>query len=235
MEHYSLEKWADFARQVIGEQERAEMQSHLENDGCTKCSKVLGLWQRFQAVARQEHSYQPPDSVVRSIKGTFTLHGPRRAGRAVLAVAELLFDSARNPLPVGVRSTGTALRQLLYGAGNYRIDVRIEPQPDSRKVAVVGQVLNSAEPDEIVGVAPVSLVRGGKVLATSVTSPFGEFDVECDLAGPFELRVQLPTRELRLPLTEPMFRDITDPLETTDSKWVRKYPRRIRKRTRKKV
>jgi hypothetical protein len=235
MEHYSLEKWADFARQVIGEQERSEMQSHLENDGCTKCSKVLSLWQRFQAVARQEHSYQPPDSVVRSIKGTFALHGPRRVGRAVLAVAELLFDSARNPLPVGVRSTGTALRQLLYGAGNYRIDVRIEPQPDSRKVAVVGQVLNSAEPDEIVGVAPVSLVRGGKVLATSVTSPFGEFDVECDLAGPFELRVQLPTRELRLPLTEPMFRGITEPLEPIDSKGVRKTPRRIRKRTRKKV
>ena len=235
MEHYSLDKWADFARQVIGEQERAEMQSHLENDGCTKCSEVLGLWQRVQDVARHEHSYQPPDSVVRSIKGTFALHGPRRAGRAALAVAELLFDSARNPLPAGVRSTGTALRQLLYGAGNYRIDVRIEPQPDSRKVAVVGQVLNSAEPDEAIGVAPVSLVRGGKVLATSVTSPFGEFDVECDLGGPLELSVQLPAKELRLPLTEPILRDVTEHLEISDSKGVRKPPRRIRKRTRTKV
>ena len=49
MEHYSLEKWADFARQVIGEREKAEMQSHLE-DGCRKCSKVLGLWQRVHQV-----------------------------------------------------------------------------------------------------------------------------------------------------------------------------------------
>jgi len=235
MEHYSLEKWADFARQVIGEQERAQMQSHLDSDGCKKCSKVLGLWRRVQTTARREQSYQPPDSAVRSIKGTFAVQGPRRATRSVRAIAELLFDSARNPLPAGVRSSGTALRHLLYGAGDYRIDVRIETQANADKVAVVGQVLNSDDPDEIVGAVPVSLVRAGKVLSESLTSPFGEFDVECDRGGPFELRVTLPTEVLILPLIQPSPGDAQGASQLTDSKSIRKRSSRQKKRTRKKV
>jgi len=235
MEHYSLEKWADFARQVIGEHERIEMQSHLDNDACKKCSKVLGLWRRVQTTARREQSYQPPDNVVRSIKGRFAIHGPRRAVRGVLRIAELLFDSARNPMPAGVRSSGTTLRQLLYGAGDYRIDVRIETQADADKVAVVGQVLNSDDPDDLVGMVPVALVRAGKVLFESFTSPFGEFDVECDRRGPFELRVTLPREVLTLPLIQSTSGETKDSSETADRKRLRMRLPRRKKRTRKKV
>jgi hypothetical protein len=234
MEHYSLEKWADFARQVVGEREKAEMQSHLEN-GCGKCSKVLGLWQRVHQFASHEHSYQPPDSAVRSMKGTFAIRGPRKAGRAVRAITELLFDSSQSPLPAGVRSSGTVSRQLLYGAGDYRIDVRIETRANSDKVVVVGQVLNSGDPDENVGVVPVTLVRAGKALTESITSPYGEFDVECDRRGPFELRVTLPSEVLTLPLIQPVSGDTEDDSHISDNKGLnRKLPRR-KKRTRKKV
>jgi hypothetical protein len=235
MEHYSLEKWVDFARQVIGEQERAEMQSHLDNDGCRKCSKVLSLWQRVHVAARRELSYRPPESAVRSMKGTFAFQGPRKATRGARSVAALLFDSAANPLIVGVRSAAATSRQLLYGAGNYRIDVRIETQSDSQKIAVVGQVLNSADPDEIVGAVPVTLSRGRKILAEAVTSPFGEFDVECDQKGPFELRVMLPSEVLTLPLIEPTLGDIEGVPETTHSKELTRKPGKRKKRTRKKV
>jgi hypothetical protein len=235
MEHYSLEKWADFARQVIGEHERIEMQSHLDNDDCKKCSNVLGLWRRVQITAGREQSYQPPDSVVRSIKGTFAIQGPRRASRSVRVIAELLFDSGQNPLPAGVRSSGTALRQLLYGAGDYRIDVRIETQADADKVSVVGQVLNSDDPDDLVGMVPVTLVRAGKVLCEAFTSPFGEFDVECDRRGPFELRVTLPTEVLTLPLIQPASSDTSSTSETTDSRILKKRSPRRKKRTSKKV
>jgi hypothetical protein len=235
MEHYSLEKWADFVRQVIGERERAEMQSHLDNEDCRKCSKVLGLWQRVHVAARRELSYQPPESAVRSMKGTFAIQGPRKAIPGARSIAELLFDSAVSPLAVGVRSAATTSRQLLYGAGNYRIDVRIEIQADSQKIAVVGQVLNSADPDEIVGAVPVTLVRGHKVLAETVTSPFGEFDVECDRKGPFELRVMLPSEVLTLPLIEPTLGGVDDVPEIAHSKSLTWDRSKRNKRTRKKV
>lgn len=236
MEHYSLEKWADFVRQVIGEQERAQMQSHLDNDRCKKCSRILDLWQRVKVAARQEQTYQPPESAVRSMKGTFATHGRSNASRGIRAIAELLFDSSRSPLPAGVRSSGTSPRHLLYGVGgDYRIDIQIEAQPDSDKVAVVGQVLSSVNPDEIVGVAPVILVRGTRVLVESLTSPFGEFDLECDLAGPLELRIKLRTTEIRLPLSEPIPRDTKNRTEATDSTRLTNSRRRLKKRTRKKV
>lgn len=235
MEHYSLEKWADFARQVIGEQERAEMQSHLDSDGCRKCSKVLGLWRRVHVAARRELSYQPPEGAVRSMKGTFAIQGPRKATSGARSIAELLFDSAVSPLAVGVRSAATTSRQLLYGAGNYRIDVRIETQADSEKIAVVGQVLNSADPDEIVGAVPVTLTRGRRVLAEAVTSPFGEFDVECDRKGPFELRVVLPSEVLTLPLIEPTLEAIDNVPEVTHSNKLTRNSSKRNKGTRKKV
>jgi hypothetical protein len=230
MEHYSLEKWADFARQVIGEPERAEMQNHLDNNGCRKCSKLLGLWQRVQVAARNEQSYQPPDSVVRSMKGAFALHGPRKAARGVRAIVEVLFDSARNPLPAGVRSVGTVPRQMLYGIGNYRVDLRIDPQGETGKADVSGQVLNSVEPSRVHALR-VALLRDRKVLSESVTGQFGEFQLVADRTGRFHLKVGLPGQEVSLPAIQPTPKDIDGPSHPSDSTSLKNTHRRNRKRT----
>ena len=96
-------------------------------------------------------------------------------------------------------------QQLLYGAGTYRIDVRIEPQMDSEKVILVGQVLNSANPDEQLADVAVTLSKGKKVLAKSTTSQFGEFQIECELDAGYRLVVMLPgDAEVALPLIEPV-------------------------------
>jgi hypothetical protein len=105
-----------------------------------------------------------------------------------------------------VRSAGSASRQLLYGAANYRIDVRIEPQIDTEKTVLIGQVLNSADPNERLAQVPVTLLKGKKVLAECVTSQFGEFQMDCELKGGFRLTVALPGNgEVSLPLIEPTF------------------------------
>ncbi len=234
MEHYSMEKWIDFARSVVGAQERVAMQSHLEA-GCKRCSKVLGLWQRVHKVARDEHMFEPSNSAVRSMKGAFGIRGPRKVRGGARAIVELLFDSARNPALAGVRSNAAAPRQLLYGAGDYRVDLRIEPQLDSEKVAVVGQVLHTSDPSGGLGAIPVALVRGRKVLAESVTSQFGEFSLECDLEGRFHLKVKLPSEELQLPLIEPILEPAAHRPLAYDSKEINEMVRRRKKRTRKRV
>ena len=206
------------------------MQSHL-NTGCRECTQAAGLWQRVHQVARQERSYEPPEAAVRTIKGTFAIRGPRKPTHGMRAIAKLLFDSSRNPLPAGVRSTATTIRQLLYGTGDYRIDVRIEPRLDSDKVTIVGQVLNSADPSEGVGSVAVALIKGRKVLAQSLTNRFGEFNLECELEQRFLLRVELPGGEVRLPLIEP---DQVGP-ESTESQRLNRLLRRGKDSTRKKV
>jgi hypothetical protein len=206
MRHYSLDKWVDLARNVIREDEKAKMQSHL-NAGCAECSRELSMWQRLQQLAKRESAYEPVEGAVRTVNAMFAnqrLQGTREANSTMAA---LLFDSLRSPLQAGVRTAaGSASRQLLYGADNYRIDVRIEPQMDKEKAVLIGQVLNSADPDEHLSEVPVTLLKGRKILAECVTSKFGEFQMDCDLEGGFRLMVILPgMKEVSLHLIEPTF------------------------------
>jgi hypothetical protein len=231
MRHYSLEKWIDFARNVIDEDEKVKMQSHLQT-GCTACSKELRMWQRLQQVARRESAYAPSSAAVRTVNASFANRFAGQLHHAEAEVASLLFDSFRSPLLAGVRSTESASQQLLYGAGDYRIDVRIEPQMDSEKVVLIGQVLNAADPDERLSALPVNLLRGRKILAESVTTQFGEFQIECGLEECFRLTVLLPGgREVSLQLVEPVFIQAEAPKQISENKKIRSASRIKKKGT----
>jgi hypothetical protein len=205
MRHYSLEQWVDFARNVVDENERGEMENHLKT-GCVRCSRELGVWQRLQQLARRESSFAPSDGAVRTVNASFANRIGRSRVAAKSGVVSLLFDSFRTPLQAGTRAEGTSSRQMLYGAGSYRIDIRIEPKTDSERVILIGQVLNSANPEESFPELPVRLLKGRKVMAESATSKFGEFQIECALKGGFHLMVKLPGQtDVALPLIEPAF------------------------------
>jgi hypothetical protein len=229
MEHFSMEQWIDFARDVVGAPDKVAMQKHLDS-GCKQCSKSLELWKHVHQAASHERAIEPPESAVRAMKGTFAIRGPRPERRASRSMANLLFDSALSPAHVGVRSTGSNGRQLLFGVGTYRIDLRMEPQLDTDKVSVVGQVLHSSDPCEGLGALPVALVKGRKVVAETVTSQFGEFNLECDLDGRFQLRVKLPAEELQLALIEPILPHGPSSPLSYDSKELRRAMKRRKKR-----
>ena len=202
MKHFSLEEWADFARNVVRQDLKKAMETHLES-GCKKCAKAFELWRRVTDVARRQSAQEPPESTVRTAKGMYLLHGFRRPPSKKATLAELLFDSFGAPLAAGVRSATAANRQLLFGAGDYRVDVRIEPQEDSDRVSLVGQVLNTSHPEERLASAPVVLSTGGKVVSRCLTNQFGEFHLQCGPERKYQLRVELPGRAaLAVPLTE---------------------------------
>ena len=230
MPHFSLEEWADFARDVVKGDQKAAMQTHLES-GCKPCAKVLGTWARVSEAATREKAYQPPESAVRTIKGLGAIHIPAKT-----SLARLLFDSSTNPIAAGVRSAATVARQLLYGVGAYRIDLRMEPQMDSDKVSLVGQILNSADPAKHAAAVPVVLLKGRKVLAESHTNGFGEFHLQCDLEGSLQLRLTLPHgAEVRIPLVEPAKTAAPQDMEALESYRVTGVCSRKRKSTRKRV
>jgi hypothetical protein len=231
MAHYKMENWVDFARGTLGAQEKLAMQVHLDT-GCRQCSQAAGLWKHVHEVARHESELSPPDPAVRQLKAAFAMHGPRPTKGGARATAKLLFDSGLSPVQQGVRSGGSAARQLLFGIGTYRIDLRMEPQLDSDKVAVIGQVLHSADPSEGLGALPVALVRGRKVVAETITSPYGEFNMECDSDGRFHLRVKLPAEELQLALVDPILPRGPMLPRGYDSKTVNKLMRKRKHRSR---
>ncbi len=97
---------------------------------------------------------------------------------------------------------------------------------DSEKVVLIGQVLNSADPDERLAAAPVSLFTGRKMLAESVTSEFGEFQIECELEESFRLVILLSDgKEVSIPLVKPGFTTREMPTHAADNTINRKTSR----------
>lgn len=205
MKHYTMEEWIDFARGLVGNEAKSLMQRHLDT-GCQECEKEAALWERVSRTAKREAAAEPPATAVRVAKAMMATSGySTRFRRQKGSLAALLFDSLRLPLPVGVRSTAASSRQMLFGAGDHRIDLRMEPQLDSDKIAVIGQILDSANPERMLHKVPVTLHSGKnmKMVAASETNPHGEFQLVCKISESLELRARLPQgQQIRLALIE---------------------------------
>ncbi len=231
MKHYSSEEWADFARDVGQADQKASMQRHLHR-GCVKCKEELGLWQRVHATAKRRAPFEVPDSLLRTVKGAFSIYGPANAKPTV---AELLFDSFRSPLPVGVRAASVAPRQLLYGAGDHRIDLRFEPEVGSEKRSLIGQILNSTSAAGDVDALPVVLMRGRQIIGGSSTNEFGEFHLGGTFGSGLELRIRLPHgKEVFIPLIELVEESRSNSSDLAESTGVNRAPKKAKRRKGKK-
>ena len=132
-EHFTEEDWFDFAHQQASPSVRASLERHLEK-GCSRCTQTVRLWRAVFDVADQEAAYRPPDEALRQLKGDFALRRPKGLLERVAEQAALVFDSFRQPQPMGVRGAGPSPRQLLYKAGRYAIRLRLESAADTERV-----------------------------------------------------------------------------------------------------
>jgi hypothetical protein len=177
MNHFESTEWLDLARGAASPDVESKMRKHLES-GCSKCSEIVAEMNKIAQMSKREASYEPPQAVIRTAKalmGVQKLAGVPRGERHVL---QILFDSASQPLLAGVRGT-SAGRQLLYQKDNCCIDIRLEAKPGSR-VEMVGQVLDSGAIGRGLDQIPVSLQKGERIFAHTLTNHFGEFRLVLD-------------------------------------------------------
>lgn len=201
MKHFEMHEWIEFARNMLSVEHKAEMQRHLES-GCEECRKSAALWQHVGEAAAREPQYEPPDQALRALHGFFALQRP--AKDSVITRLKLAFDSLANPLPAGIRSSGISARQLLYRNGNYSVDLRVEVQADSGRIAMVGQVLNSDEQGRGIADIPVSLQSSDGKWQGVTTNPMGEFHFECPHSDQLELSFGVNVKRtlvISIPLT----------------------------------
>jgi hypothetical protein len=232
MAHFTLEKWSDFARNALKEKDKEEMHDHLDT-GCKRCADALKLWTHVRDVTSRAGAYQPPAETVRAAKAMFGIHASPRRKAPIL---NLLFDSALTPSMAGVRSTATVARQLLYAAGAYRIDLRMEPQMDTDRVSVLGQILNSADPTRMIEPIAITLIQNHKVVSSSKTGTFGEFQLEGTLSDRLQLKLRLPDGVgVEIPLLQPSKSAFTGEREASNSRDVNAKRVSRREGTRRKV
>jgi hypothetical protein len=149
------------------------------------CSAAF--WQNVAKAASVEPRYQPHAETVRVAKAAFAIASAASSGREVVRLAQQLFDSFSHPAPAGIRSAPTRIRQLLYRAQPYQIDLQIELRQETNRLIVTGQLLDVSHPEMIGQDVQVTISnrRGGVVKTT--TNQYGEFRGEVENSGDLEV------------------------------------------------
>jgi len=175
--HYEIGDWVDFVRGLVSAQLREKMQGHLDS-GCKECGEVAGLFLRIAERAIEDARYEVPDYVVRNLRAIYSLQRPEEVRLLPRTLGRLVFDSFRKPLLAGVRSQQSVAHQLMYVAGPYCVDLRLEREPGSKHVRMVGQIANRERGASGVSEVPVFLLARNLVVNKTATNQFGEFAIE---------------------------------------------------------
>lgn len=103
------------------------------------------------------------------------------------ANAQLLYDSFAQPAAVGTRSIAMRVRQMLFRAEPYQVDLQVEAQPDRKRLVVTGQLIDVGQPDRLDASIEITLSDGRGNTISTVTNRFGEFRSEVILSGDLDL------------------------------------------------
>jgi hypothetical protein len=179
--------------------EADRLSAHLAA-GCQTCGETRSWYTSLKTIVTGDDSCEPPPWVLKRAVRMFEIERarPRLIERVGQKIASLVFDSLTRPAVVGVRSTETANRQLLYRAGDYSIDLQVAPSDQSR-ADLTGQILKEGETvfESVAGLS-LSLSREGEPVCSITTNEMGEFKIRSIQQGEYDLNVETPEGMLRV-------------------------------------
>jgi hypothetical protein len=184
MTHFDTWQWADFVRGLGDIASRSLMQTHLSS-GCASCLKTVDTLRQVVEMASADAECAPPEYAVRYAQAAYTIRKPEPVSLARL-IARLVHDSAREPLPAGLRAQDRLQRRALFAAGDYQVDLQLERQPVTHLITLVGQVAGRLHSTSLADV-PVWLMERDSMVENTTCNTFGEFHLEYE-----------PRRNLRL-------------------------------------
>ena len=191
MKHFDGWQWAEFMRGLSKGVARSAMEMHLSS-GCPGCQRTVDLLRGVAVTAQGEANYEPPEHAIQHAKAIFSLSRPETA-RLPRLLARLVLDSAREPLPAGMRAQDRPSRHALYEAGRYYLDLQLEHQPSSGLITLVGQLADREKPATSTANVPVLLMENKSLLASALCNRFGEFQLEYEPTTR-HLRLHVPLR-----------------------------------------
>ncbi len=176
MKDFKADERSNFVCHVASDDRQSAMQKH-RGPARERGMETLPLWQKVANAAAVGASYQPAEESVRLVKAAF----------ATARLAQLLFDSFSQPALAGTRSATTRIRQMLYRAEPYQIDLQIELQQERNSLVVTGQLLDVSHPQVIGRDVQLTLSNCGASIVNTVTNQFGEFRGEVENSGDLQL------------------------------------------------
>ncbi len=155
--------------------------------GRKRCLQTAALWRKVAEVAGVEASYQPAAEKVRVVRAAFAVAGLAAKRQETGGLIQLLYDSSSQPPPVGIRSAAMRIRQMLYRADPYQIDIQIELHPEQARFVITGQLVDLSHPEMVGRDVQVMLSDGREYIVNTVTNQFGEFRGEVKNSGDLEI------------------------------------------------
>lgn len=186
--HISFTQLIDFYEARLTPQEQESVRVHLA--GCPFCQSELAWLKRVIRLMRSDQSEDAPQQFIFDAFTLFNLRPvttPSRQRPRVQAV--LLFDSARQPFVVGIRTLSFDVRQLLFSAAGREIDMRIIPS--GALWIVWGQLLGSEE------IGTVELQDADSSVQTTLNT-LNEFSLPPVQSGTYTLTIALNDVELEI-------------------------------------
>lgn len=189
MAHFDSWQWADFVRGLCDAPTMSAMETHLSS-GCDRCQRTADTLRGIVVAAQAEATLAPPDFAVRYAQAVFSLNRP--ASKLRRLVARLVYDSAREPMPAGIRAGELLTRRALFAAGDHQVDLQLDRHPASDTISLVGQVIARRQASSVSSL-PVWLMDRNSVVKKTTCNIFGEFHLEYEPRR--NLKLLLPLHE----------------------------------------
>jgi anti-sigma factor RsiW len=193
-EHITFERLADMAEGRLSAEETAAERAHLST--CRRCSSQAAELERVTTLMRADTSVDAPrDLVFNAIQLFHSRRTESAPGLLRRIVAALAFDSSSRTPAFGVRSGQTApARQLLFGAGDFDVDLRLAAGEEGWTVS--GQVLGPCEGGRVEAFASGALHEAA---ARASLNDLCEFTLPPVPEGVYALRLRLNDTEIEIP------------------------------------
>ena len=190
----SLDELLGLIQQTPESRTKTEIASHLST--CSRCEETQRWLSQMLDLTATDESFDFPEDVIQWSVAQFKASGESAPSRMQI-LATLVFDNLLTARVVEVRSTAppAGTRQMLYNAGNYDVDIRIEQLPDLDSFHLIGQIMvagNTRSPLE----GLIVRLTGGASGASAVTDALGMFHMRSINPGEYDLIINVPEGDL---------------------------------------
>lgn len=190
--HIALPALYDFVCGAANMDAQARM--HIED--CEQCKSDVTWLRQMSDFGVREKKYDPPEWASTNAERLFKLKKPGLVTIAKEIVANLVYDSFNEPLPMGMRQRDLPARQALYRTENVQLDLKIELGDE--KGLIIGQVCADKGDMDITGLE-IELTQKGEVIGKSRTNALGEFIFKDLPKGNYEVQVYVSDTMVKLP------------------------------------
>ena len=193
-EHIAFERLADMVEGRLPAEETEGLRAHLAD--CKRCSARAAELERVTTLMRADNSADAPrDLVFNAIQLFHSRRTESAPGLLRRILAALTFDSSTRTPAFGVRSGQAApARQMLFGAGDFDVDLRLAAGEEGWTVS--GQVLGPCAGGSVEAFASGA---SEEPAARASLNDLCEFTLPPVPEGTYALRLRLNDTEIEIP------------------------------------